>query len=106
MGLGTPGSVSASVVTSVSGTVPARSTGTRTLLVSALPPSSGVFYERCEREQRERERGRGKESMCLDGIRTWTTQSAVEFADGSGSRVGRRAYQSQWGDIRKRRGWI
>ena len=51
-------------VTSV-GTVPARSTGTRTPPVSAPPPSSvvgGVFYERGERErERDRERERERE---------------------------------------------
>ena len=50
-----------SVVTSVSGTVPARWTGTYMLPVSAPPPSSGAFYERGWRAQREREQEKERE---------------------------------------------
>jgi len=52
-----------SVVTSVRGMVPARSTGTHTPLVAAPPPSSDASYTFCERDEiekeweRERERG-------------------------------------------------
>ena len=57
-----------SVVTSVSGTVPARWTGTRVPPVSTPPLSSGAFYERGERTQRERERGREREREYARGV--------------------------------------
>ena len=66
-GLDTPASVSASVVTSVRGTVYARSPGTCTPPVSAPSPSSAVFYERGEREQREIEREREREREHVRG---------------------------------------
>ena len=54
-------------VASIGGTVPARSTGTRTPPMSAPPSSSGTFYERGEREQRERDREREREREYVRG---------------------------------------
>lgn len=72
----------------MSGMVPARSTWTRA-------PLCGAFYERGEREQRERQREREtereyvREMSMWDGVRTWVTESAVVgFGDGSLSGIG------------------
>lgn len=51
-------------VSNVSGTISARSTGTRTPPMSAPPPNSapsGAFYERDQREREQRERERERE---------------------------------------------